>query len=86
MLRLTKISQIERCMTSISLSPKFQIVIPRDLRRALSLVPGQRLEVRLKGDRIELIPVLPMTAMRGLFPGIATTVENDDTGLEGARP
>ena len=73
-------------MISISLSSKFQIVIPRDIRRALSLVPGQRLEARLKGDRIELIPVLPMTAMRGLFPGIATTVENDDTGLEGPGP
>ena len=40
----------------------------------------------MKGDRIELIPVLPMTAMRGLFPGITTTVENDDTGLEGPGP
>ncbi len=68
-------------MTSVSLSPKFQIVIPRDLRRALSLVPGQRLEARLKGDRIELIPVQPMAAMRGLFPGIDTTVENDDSEL-----
>lgn len=65
-------------MTSVSLSPKFQIVIPRDLRRALSLAPGQRLEARLNGDRIELIPIQPMTTMRGLFPGISTRVENDD--------
>ena len=65
-------------MTTVSLSPKFQIVIPRDLRRALSLSPGQRLEVRLMGDRIELIPVQAMTAMRGLFPGIDTRVEDDD--------
>lgn len=65
-------------MNSVSLSPKFQIVIPRDLRRALSLRPGQRLEARLVGDRIELIPVQPMAAMRGLFPGIDTQVSNDD--------
>ena len=65
-------------MTSVPLSPKFQIVIPRDIRRALSLVPGQRLEARLKGDRIELVPIQPMATMRGLLPGIDTTVDNDD--------
>jgi hypothetical protein len=44
----------------------------------LSLAPGQRLEARLNGDRIELIPIQPMATMRGLFPGISTRVENDD--------
>jgi AbrB family looped-hinge helix DNA binding protein len=65
-------------MTSVSLSPKFQIVIPRDIRRALSLVPGQCLEARLKGDRIELVPIQPMTAMRGMLRGIDTHVSDDD--------
>ena len=65
-------------MPTVSLSPKFQIVIPRDIRRALSLVPGQRLDARLKGDRIELVPIQPMAVMRGLLPGINTTVDNDD--------
>ena len=65
-------------MPSVQLSPKFQIVIPRDIRRALSLVPGQRLEARLKGDRIELVPIQPMAAMRGLLPGLDTNVDNDD--------
>ena len=73
-------------MTSVSLSPKFQIVIPRDFRRALSLSPGQRLEVRLMGDRIELIPVQAMTAMRGLFPGIDTRVEDDDAERTAPQP
>ena len=73
-------------MTSVALSPKFQIVIPRDLRRALSLSPGQRLEARLMGDRIELIPVQPMATMRGLFPGIDTRVEDDDADIAAPRP
>ena len=64
--------------TTIPISPKSQIVIPRDIRCALSLVPGQRLEARLAGDRIELVPVQPMTAMRGLFPGIDPQVPADD--------
>lgn len=73
-------------MSSVHLSPKFQIVIPRDIRRALALQPGQRLEARLQGDRIELVPIQPMQAMRGLFPGIETAVHDDDSpeGLNGA--
>lgn len=85
-LRFQKVAQTVPPMTSVSLSPKFQIVIPRDLRRALSLSPGQRLEARLMGDRIELIPVQPMAAMRGLFQGIDTRVEDDDAELTAPQP
>lgn len=70
---------------TILISPKFQIVIPRDIRRALSLVPGQRLEARLAGDRIELVPVQPMAAMRGLFAGIDTEVPADDPDHHASR-
>ena len=72
-------------MTIVQLSPRSQIVIPRDIRRALSLVPGQRLEVRLQGDRIELVPIQPMQAMRGLFRGIDTAVDDDEAAAPGAR-
>ena len=71
---------------TVPISSKFQIVIPRDIRRALSLVPGQRLEARLVGDRIELVPVQPMAAMRGLFAGIDTMVPADDPEQDAARP
>lgn len=77
-LRFVLVVNIEIRMPSIALSPKFQIVIPRDIRRALSLMPGQRLEASLNGDRIELVPIRPMSTMRGLFRGIDTSVENDD--------
>lgn len=71
---------------TVSISPKFQIVIPRDIRRALSLVPGQHLAARLVGDRIELVPVQPMAAMRGLFAGIDTQVPADDAEQHASRP
>lgn len=64
-------------MTSVALSPKFQIVIPKDVRKALNLVAGQRLEARVVGGHVELVPVLPMSAIRGMCPGINTDVPND---------
>jgi AbrB family looped-hinge helix DNA binding protein len=64
-------------MSSIALSPKFQIVIPKEIRRALNLQVNQRLEVRAVNDRVELIPILPMKSARGMFPGMNSDVPND---------
>ena len=64
-------------MTSVALSPKFQVVIPKDVRKALNLVAGQRLEARVVGDHVELVPELPMSAIRGMCRGINTDVPND---------
>ena len=64
-------------MTTISLSPKFQIVIPKALRTTLRLVAGQQLEARVIDGKIELVPLQTMQAARGLFPGIDTSVPND---------
>lgn len=65
-------------MTTITVSPKYQIVIPRDLRRQLNIQPGQKLRARIQGDRIELIPEQPITAARGFLPGIDSQVERED--------
>jgi AbrB family looped-hinge helix DNA binding protein len=45
-------------MTTALLSPKFQIVIPKEIRRKLALKPGQRISVTEKDGHIELTPVL----------------------------
>lgn len=77
-------------MTSVALSPKFQVVIPKDVRKALNLVAGQRLEARVVGDHVELVPELPISAIRGMCRGINTDVPNDiedaeDAGRSDAR-
>jgi AbrB family looped-hinge helix DNA binding protein len=64
-------------MTTITVSPKFQVVIPRDLRRELNIQPGQKLRARIQGDHIELIPEQPITAARGFLRGIDTRVERE---------
>ena len=64
-------------MESVKISPKFQVVIPREVREKLNLVAGQRMQVVAYGNRIELIPERDIADMRGFLNGIDTTVERE---------
>ena len=64
-------------MQAVKISPKFQVVIPREVREKLHLVAGQRMQVVAYGNRIELIPERGIADMRGFLKGIDTTVERD---------
>jgi AbrB family looped-hinge helix DNA binding protein len=61
-------------METVTVSPKFQVVIPKQMREALKLTPGQKVQALLYENRIELIPVRPVKQMRGFLKGIDTTV------------
>ena len=65
-------------MDPVTVSPKFQVVIPREVREKLNLVPGQKIQVIALENRIELIPVRPMKAMKGFLRGIDTDVPRED--------
>jgi AbrB family looped-hinge helix DNA binding protein len=62
-------------METVTLSPKFQVVIPRAIREALELEPGEKLRVVRYRERIELIPVRKLKEMRGFLRGMDTTVD-----------
>ncbi len=64
-------------MTSVTVSPKFQVVIPKDVREALGIFSGQKIQVLAFQNRIELIPIKPMKEMRGFLKGINTKVVRD---------
>ena len=64
-------------METVTISPKYQVVIPKKIRELLDLVPGQKIQAILLGDRIELIPVRPMKQMRGFLEGLETHVERE---------
>ncbi len=64
-------------MGTVTISPKFQVVIPKEIREKLSLVPGQKVQAIVYGDRIELIPVRPVKRMRGFLKGIDTKVDRE---------
>ena len=65
-------------MTTVTISPKFQVVIPKDIRERLGLRPGQKVQAIEYNGRVEFVPVRPMASMRGFLPGIDTTVERDE--------
>ena len=64
-------------MEAATVSPKFQIVIPRRVRQSLDIQPGQKVQVIRYGNRIELIPLRPIRETRGFLRGIDTTVERE---------
>jgi AbrB family looped-hinge helix DNA binding protein len=69
---------MEDGMTTVTVSPKYQIVIPRKVRESMGIQPGEKIRVFQYGDRIEFIPVRRMRAMRGFLKGIDTAVERDE--------
>jgi AbrB family looped-hinge helix DNA binding protein len=64
-------------MEQVTVSPKFQVVIPARVRRSLGLRAGQKVQVLLYEGRIELIPVIPLKKARGFLKGIDTTVDRE---------
>jgi len=64
-------------MVTITISSKFQIVIPKAIRHLLRLSTGQKLHAIVYDDRIELIPVRRLEEMRGFLKGIDTRVPRE---------
>ena len=64
-------------MPTVTVSPKFQVVIPKDVRDSMGIVSGQKIQVLTYQNRIELIPIQPMKRLRGSLQGLHTEVERD---------
>jgi len=64
-------------METLTISPKYQVVIPKDIREKLGLTPGQKIRAIVYEDRIELIPIRPIRRMRGFLKGLNTRVDRE---------
>jgi AbrB family looped-hinge helix DNA binding protein len=64
-------------MQTVTISPKFQVVIPKDIRDTLKLKAGQKVQAIAYENRIELIPLRPIRKMKGFLKGIATDVPRE---------
>ena len=64
-------------MNSVTVSSKFQVVIPKDIRRTLNLVSGQSMVVQLKDGKVEFTPEKTVANLRGRWPRLDTSAERD---------
>ena len=64
-------------MDTVTISPKFQVVLPRRLREELGLKPGGKMRVIRYGDRIELLPARKAADLRGFLKGMDTSIPRD---------
>ena len=65
-------------MTAVTVSPKFQIVIPKEIRESMGIFSGQKVQMMSYQGRIELIPLRPMKEMKGFLEGIDTSVVREE--------
>lgn len=68
-------------METVTISPKFQVVIPKAIRETLRLTAGQKIQIIAYGNRLELIPERPIEQMRGFLKGINTRIEPEEDRL-----
>ena len=65
-------------MQTVTVSPKYQVVIPRMIRQTLQLRPGQKMQVIEYEGRIELMPERDITELRGFLKGINTEIKREE--------
>jgi AbrB family looped-hinge helix DNA binding protein len=68
-------------METVTLSSKYQVVIPRSVRTRLGLKPGMKLQVVEYNGRVEYLPVRKAAQLRGLLKGLEPVVEREKDGL-----
>jgi AbrB family looped-hinge helix DNA binding protein len=69
---------MELIMKAVTVSSKFQVVIPREVRESMNLQPGTRVQVLQYENRIELIPLKEPKALRGFVKGIDAAVPREE--------
>ena len=65
-------------MNTATISAKYQVVIPFEIRKELNVKPGQKLFFVRTSSGIQIIPQIPLTELFGIFKGIDTTFERED--------
>ncbi len=68
-------------METVKVSPKYQVVIPTEIRKSLGIKPGTKVHVLQYANRIEYIPVKEMRKMRGFLKGIDTKIKREKDRL-----
>jgi len=70
--------QLGQLLTTVTVSTKYQVVIPSDVRDRLKLKPGQKLAVIEKDGVIHLVPIRPLKEVRGMAAGTTSVGVRDE--------
>jgi len=71
----------EPFMATVTVSPKYQIVIPKKIRESSGILPGQKVQMINYRNQIQLIPIEPIENLRGFLKGIDTQIKRDEDRL-----
>jgi AbrB family looped-hinge helix DNA binding protein len=66
-------------MALVVISPKFQIVIPKEIRERMGLKPGQTVSLIDRGETITMVPERPLSELRGILRGASIDDYRDET-------
>lgn len=68
-------------MSIITVSSKYQIVIPKEVRESLHIKPGQKLQALVVGGSVQLVPVEPIRGLKGFLGGVENDFTRDEDRL-----
>lgn len=74
-------NELEHQMEPVTVSSKYRIVIPREIREQFNIQPGQAMQFFLVDGRIELVPVLPIQSLRGRYKGLDCRIDRSEDRL-----
>ena len=66
-------------MESVTVSSKYQVIIPEKVRRAAGIKPGDRMAVIVKHNIIHYVPIKPLSATKGIASGLDTSDLRDES-------
>ncbi len=61
-------------MTTVTVSPKYQVVIPKEIRKRMKIKPGQKFQLIEFDEKLEIVPIKNIKKARGFLKGISTDV------------
>lgn len=64
-------------MSIVTVSSKYQVVIPKDVRDQTGIRPGQKVQAFAIGDRIEMVPLEPIGRLRGFLKGMPRDLDRE---------
>ena len=68
-------------MPVVTVSPKYQVVIPKEIREEMDIKPGQKVDMLVYKGNIVLVPLRPVEELRGFIKGIDATFERENDRL-----